>query len=94
MKFNIKRHKNGLVICLKDEAEGIVYSEKNEDEIEGWAQFLRELTDSYGPQDHGRYSEKRLHITIQPGDKWEPEKEEDQDKLFCIHCGSWIGEYK
>ena len=74
MKFEIKRHKNGFVLTKEDEVDGLVYqeTETEEGEPEAFAAFLWLLIDEYGPQEcKSRYSPKRLHVEIRPGDKCE-----------------------
>ena len=91
MKFEIKKHKNGYLIKAEDEEEGVVYEENEADEFTAFANFLRTLTDFYGPQEDGRYSEKRIYVRIEPGDKWDaPEGKENE--YFCEKCGKYIKE--
>ena len=75
LTFQIRKVKNGLVLkaILREEDSGgeeIVYQEKYDDEVECFADFLRYLDDEYGPAT-SRYSEKRIYITIKPGDKYD-----------------------
>lgn len=77
MKFEIRRVKNGVVLTVHHEAddgepEEIVYQETDGNEIEAFADFLNLLNDHYGPST-SRYSPARIHITIEPGDKWQAE---------------------
>ncbi len=75
MVFEIRRAKNGYILKVVNtenvatEAEEIVYQEKYDDEVECFAEFLRYLNDEYGPST-SRYSEKRIHISVCPGDKF------------------------
>lgn len=77
MIFEIRRAKNGYVLKIinnEDELEGskeIVYQEKYDDEVECFADFLRYLDNEYGPST-GRYSEKKIYINVEPGDKYDP----------------------
>ena len=73
MKYEIKAAKNGLILTVtdKDLKEEIVYQEKHDDEVECFADFLHHLNDQYGPST-SRYSEKRIYIRVEPGDKFEP----------------------
>lgn len=54
MRFEIRRAKNGLILTAIDQndedgKEEIVYQEKEDDEVECFADFLRLLDDTYGP---------------------------------------------
>ena len=76
MKFEIRPAANGVVLRedhdLPDTApDEVVYQEQDGNEIEAFADFLRHLVDHYGPTT-SRYSPKRIHITVEPGDKYEP----------------------
>ena len=78
MKFEIRPAKNGLVLKVEhgregEEPEEIVYQESDGNEIEAFADFLHFINDHYGPST-SRYSAKRIHITIEPGDKWEGDR--------------------
>jgi hypothetical protein len=72
MKFEIRPAQNGIVLKVDhgDEDEEIVYQESDGNEIEAFADFLHFINDHYGPST-SRYSPKRIHITIEPGDKFE-----------------------
>ena len=75
MKFEIRPAKNGIVLEVEhgiegEEPEEIVYQESDGNGIEAFADFLHYINDNYGPSTN-RYSPKRIHITIEPGDKWE-----------------------
>ena len=56
--FRARRAKNGLIL-IDDEENEIVYQEDEENEHDGFANFLRTLEEQYGPCD-GRYDEKRI----------------------------------
>jgi hypothetical protein len=76
MRFEIRRVKNGVVLRLEPESpaeppEEAVYQETEGNEIEAFAGFLRLLLEQYGPQT-SRYSPQRIHVVIEPGDKFEP----------------------
>ena len=76
MKFEIRRVRNGALLRVEaetpdEEADEIVYQETETDEIEAFADFLRLLLEHYGPST-SRYSPKRIHVVIEPGDKFEP----------------------
>ena len=76
MKSEIRRVKNGLVLKVADQEDGslgdeVVYQEKYDDEVECFADFLRFLDDEYGPST-SRYSEKRIYVSVEPGDKFGP----------------------
>lgn len=89
MKFEIKHHKNGWVLTTEDDEEGVVGVEGNdEDEIDCFARFLREIANSYGPTE-SRYSPKRIYIRVEPGDKWDP-PEGKESELFCDKCHGWL----
>lgn len=72
MKFEIRKTKNGLIFKVIDNEneEEVVYQEKYDEEVECFADFLRYINDEYGPST-SRYSEKRIYITVEPGDKHE-----------------------
>lgn len=76
MKFEIRHAANGVILRVENDApdesdENVVYQEREDDEIEAFAEFLRHLLDHYGPVT-SRYSAKRIHIVVEPGDKYEP----------------------
>ena len=76
MKIEIRQVRNGAVLRVEpeqpgDEAEEFVYQETDSAEIDAFADFLRVLLDHCGPQT-SRYSPKRIHIVVEPGDKYEP----------------------
>ncbi len=75
MKFEIRPARNGLIVRattnLDDGSEEVVFQETEDDEIEAFASFLRYLVDHYGPST-SRYSPKRIHVVVAPGDKHEP----------------------
>lgn len=76
MKIELRPVLNGVVLRVDHgipdaEPEEFVYQEQDGNEIEAFADFLRCLTDHYGPQT-SRYSPKRIHITVEPGDKYQP----------------------
>jgi hypothetical protein len=79
VKFEIRSVKNGAVLRVEPdypdaEVEEIVYQESETDEIEAFADFLRFLDEHYGPAT-SRYSPKRIHVTVEPGDKYESSTE-------------------
>ena len=78
MIFEIRRVRNGIILKVADkdlsEVNEIVYQEKYDDEVECFADFLRYLDEEYGPTT-SRYSEKRIYIKVEPGDKFDPEPE-------------------
>jgi hypothetical protein len=75
MKFEIRRVRNGAVLRVEtdsaEDSDEIVYQEREADEIEVFADFLRHLLDYYGPTT-SRYSPKRIRILVEPGDKYQP----------------------
>ncbi len=76
VKFEIHHAANGVILRIEDDApdaaaEDVVYQEREDDEIEAFAEFLRHLLDHYGPAT-SRYSPKRIHVVVEPGDKYEP----------------------
>ena len=82
MQFEIKKADNGYIFMLKeaDLGETLVFQELHEDRIDCFADFLRTILDNYGPTD-SRYSEKRIYITVEHGDKYLcPNKP-------CEYCG-------
>lgn len=75
MRFEVRRARNGLVLKVEESLEDercseIVYQERYDDEVEGFADFLRYLNDEFGPST-SRYSPKRITICVEPGDKYE-----------------------
>ena len=76
MKFEIRHAANGVILRVEDDAPGaspeeVVYQEREDDDVEVFADFLRHLVDHYGPTT-SRYSAKRIHVVVEPGDKYEP----------------------
>ena len=54
MKFEVCRAQNGAVLRVEPddphaEPEEVVYQERDDDEIEAFADFLRHVVDHYGP---------------------------------------------
>jgi hypothetical protein len=81
MKFEIRRTKNGALLRVEhDDPEGeteeICYQETDDNEIEAFADFLRFLDEHYGPST-SRYSAKRIHILVKPGDKHNDFKDDE-----------------
>ena len=78
MKFEIRPVANGAILKVENDLpdtppEEVVYQEREDDEIEAFAEFLRYLNEHYGPST-SRYSPKRIHVVVEPGDKFEPAK--------------------
>ncbi len=76
MKFEIRRADNGVILQVEDDTpdstiEEVVWQEREDDEVEAFADFLRYLVDHYGPST-GRYSPKRIYVRVEPGDKYDP----------------------
>lgn len=76
MKFEIRHAANGVILRVETDApdaavDEVIYQEREDDEIEAFADFLRHILDHYGPTT-SRYSAKRIHIVVEPGDKYEP----------------------
>jgi hypothetical protein len=75
MKFEIRRVRNGAVLRVEPGDNGpdeeVGCQEREDDEIEAFAEFLRELLERYGPTTN-RYSPKRIKILVEPGDKYDP----------------------
>ena len=70
MKFEITHQQNGILVQAEGE-DGVVYQEKEGEEIEAFRDFLYFLIENYGPSDcQSRYSAKRLYVEIRPGDKF------------------------
>ena len=78
MKFEIKSATNGIILKCMDDGEEYVMQVGN-NEVETFADFLRTLTDVYGPID-GRHEAQRIHIIVRPGDK-------HPDYNGCPECG-------
>jgi hypothetical protein len=76
MTFSLRPVVNGLILEVRDipegggEVEEVVYQERYDDEVSGFAEFLRYLSEQYGPST-SRYSSKRIYIEVRPGDKYE-----------------------
>ncbi len=83
MKFEIRSVKNGAVLRVEldspeAEVEEVVYQETESAEVEAFADFLRFLLDHYGPTT-SRYSPKRIHILVEPGDKYDAPQTQQGD---------------
>ena len=59
----------------REPPEEIVYQATDDGEIEAFADFLRYVLEHYGPAT-SRYSPKRIHVIVKPGDKYEGPAEE------------------
>ena len=76
MRFEIRRAANGIILKAArpslpdDEGTELVWQELYEEGVECFADFLRTLADEFGPAT-GRYSPKRIYITVAPGDKFQ-----------------------
>lgn len=75
IRFEMVRARNGLVLKVEEplddgRAAGIVFQERYDDEVDGFADFLRYLNEEFGPST-SRYSPKRISIRVEPGDKCE-----------------------
>lgn len=75
MKIEIRNAVNGVVLridrdSLEEHPEEIVYQKSGDAEVEAFADFLRFLLEEYGPVS-SRYSPKRIHVIVEPGDKYE-----------------------
>jgi len=86
MKFEIRQVRNGAVLRVEvNDVEGpeeIAYQEREDDEIEAFADFLRVVLDHYGPTT-SRYSQKRIRVLVEPGDKCESSPTQSED---CTHA--------
>jgi hypothetical protein len=76
MKAEIRRVRNGVLLRVEpdeggDGAEEYVYQETEFGGTEAFAEFLRLLLNEYGPAS-SRYSPQRIHVIVEPGDKYEP----------------------
>ena len=77
MKFEIRRASNGAILRVETDPadtppDEVVYQEREDDEVEAFAEFLRHLLEHYGPST-SRYSAKRIYVLVKPGDKYEPQ---------------------
>ena len=78
MRFEFQFVKNGAVSKIEHDAgdeievEELVYQESADEEnkVEAFAEFLRTIEEHYEPST-SRYSAKRIHIYVEPGDKYE-----------------------
>jgi hypothetical protein len=72
----LHRAENGLILKIDhpnfdvDEPSEMVYQEEYENEVECFADFLREIEEEFGPST-SRHSPKRIYIRVEPGDKFE-----------------------
>ncbi len=70
--ITIDRAFNGWIVTYKDEEETQTYvfdeGESEEDEANSFASLLWRVKSLIGPSD-SRYSEHRVTISVQPGDK-------------------------
>ncbi len=75
VKFEIRRVQNGVILRVEmdgaESGEELVCQECHNDEIEAFAEFLRDVVEQYGPAT-SRYSPKRISIRIEQGDKYDP----------------------
>jgi TolB-like protein len=72
MTAEVRRANNGFILKAKTYAHPageIVCAQRHEDEVECFADFLRVLDEHLGPAT-SRYSEKRIYIRVEPGDKF------------------------
>ena len=74
MEFKLQRAKNGIILEMEDEK--VVFQDTEQNEHEMFADFLRYLSDNYGPSD-SRYSPARIYIRVAPGDKHESFNDEN-----------------
>lgn len=99
-KFKIKKAKNGLIL-IDQEGERVVFQDDDNDSIDNFADFLRYLCDEYSPMT-SRYSPKRIHVIVKPGDKYadfieqvpppvEPAKAGERRYYQCLRCFGLIG---
>ena len=73
MIFELRQAKNGVIlkVTVREDDEAVhevVYQETFDDEITGFAEFLRFLCDEWGPST-SRYSSERIYVEVRPGDK-------------------------
>ena len=81
MSVTIKYCENGWILTHTEEGEPdrlFVFSHtgSEQSEVEAFRDLLWEVNSIYGPTT-SRYSEHRIYIKIQPGDKHEDYKDED-----------------
>ena len=67
--------KNGAVLRVElgfqdAEVDEIVYQKMESADVEAFADVLRYILEHYGPST-SRYSPKRIHVLVKPGDKYE-----------------------
>jgi hypothetical protein len=70
MCFEIRRARNGLILKVEEPLDNerppeIVCQKRYDDEADGFADFLRDLNDEFGPS-ASRYSPKRISIRVDP----------------------------
>jgi len=81
MSVTIKYCENGWILTHIEEGEPdrlYVFSHtgSEQSEVEAFRDLLWQVNDIYGPST-SRYSEHRIYIKVQPGDKHEDYKEEE-----------------
>ena len=73
MVAKIQKADNGIILevsAFGDTPQVMVYQDREGDEVECFADFLRLLNEHFGPAT-SRYSEKRIYIRVESGDKFE-----------------------
>lgn len=80
--IKIQYAQNGWILTHTEEGEPdrlFVFSHNGSDqsEVEAFRDLLWQVNDIYGPST-SRYSEHRIYIKVQPGDKHEDYKEEGE----------------
>lgn len=72
MKVTIKLVENGYIVVFPNEGvEGLRSYQVFPDTLGGFKELLYLVNELVGPETN-RYSEKRIRITTEPGDKYEP----------------------
>lgn len=70
--FTVKYATNGVVIEVSSpdepEVDTMVYQDDGDNEKKGWAAFLRQLTEMYGPG-YNKWGKEEITIDIRPGHK-------------------------
>ena len=79
--IKIQYCENGWILTHTEEGEPdrlfvFSYTESDQSEVEAFRDLLWQVNDIYGPST-SRYSEHRIYIKVQPGDKHEDYKEEE-----------------
>lgn len=86
LEFNARNASNGIILKDAEDNEILFQEDDVESEAQNWADFLRFLTDHYGPS-AGEYSPERVYITVAPGfDHADSDGKYSWETLCCPLC--------